>query len=410
MLRAASLSGIRVLDMTQVLAGPFCTLQLADLGAEVIKVEGMAGASREMGFPMQGSDSAGFLALNRNKKSLSLDLKSDAGRDALRKLAAIADVFVENYRPGVTARLGIDFESLSAINPRLVYASISGFGQTGPLAPRPGYDLLAQALSGVMSVTGHPGAPPVKCGLPIGDLTAGLFGAQGILAALLEREQTGRGQYVDTSLLDSLLALSVWESSELWATGHTPDPLGSAHRASAPYQAVQASDGYITVAVNGPAFWERFCTAIGRPELFADERFATNRHRMANIADLVVEIEKVMSGRSVAEWEAIFLEHDVPHAPILDYAQALNSPQAQQREMVVQLQHPVEGTINALGTPVKMSAATGTAWTSAPLLGADTAALLAEVGYSSSDIDELVELSAINCGTPPANPTKEHNG
>jgi crotonobetainyl-CoA:carnitine CoA-transferase CaiB-like acyl-CoA transferase len=245
MLRARSLHGIRVLDMTQVLAGPFCTLQLADLGAEVIKVEGPHGASREMGFGMQGSDSAGFLALNRNKKSLSLDLKTEDGRDALLRLVATADVFVENYRPGVTARLGIDFPSLSEINSRLVYASISGFGQTGPLAPRPGYDLLAQALSGVMSVTGHPGVPPVKCGLPIGDLTAGLFGAQGVLAALLEREQTGRGQHIDTSLLDSLLALSVWESSELWATGGVPEPLGSAHRASAPYQAVQAADGYI---------------------------------------------------------------------------------------------------------------------------------------------------------------------
>lgn len=254
MRRATSLHGVRVLDLTQVLAGPFCTLQLADLGAEVIKVEPLTGATRQMGARLTGSDSAGFLALNRNKKSLSLDLKDAGAHAVLLRLVETADVLVENYRPGVTTRLGIDYDSLSAINPRLVYASISGFGQTGPLAPRPGYDLLAQALSGVMSVTGHPDDDPVKCGLPIGDLTAGLFTAQGIIAALLQRERDGAGQYVETSLLDSLLALSVWESSEHWATGEVPQQLGSGHRASAPYQAIRASDGHLTIAINTPRF------------------------------------------------------------------------------------------------------------------------------------------------------------
>ena len=262
-----ALADIRVLELTQVMAGPFCGQVLADMGADVIKVEPPGGDStrRSLGFRMGGDDTAAFLAVNRNKRSLTLDLKNDAHRAAFHRLARDADVVLENNRPGVAARLGVDYETLRELNPRLVYASISGFGQTGPYAQRPGYDLIAQGLAGVMSVTGEPDGDPVKCGIPIGDLSAGLFCAVGILSALHARERTGRGQYVDTSLFEGALALSIWESAELWATGRVPGKLGSAHRLTAPYQALRTRDGYITVGGNTQKLFERLCAVLGRP-------------------------------------------------------------------------------------------------------------------------------------------------
>ena len=260
-----ALEDIRVLELTQVMAGPFCGQVLADMGADVIKVEPPGGDStrRSLGFRMSGDDTAAFLAVNRNKRSLTLDLKVDAHREAFHRLARDADVVLENNRPGVAARLGVDYETLAQINPRLVYASISGFGQTGPYAQRPGYDLIAQGLAGVMSVTGEPDGNPVKCGIPIGDLSAGLFCAVAILSALHARERTGRGQYVDTSLFEGALALSIWETAELWATGRVPGKLGSAHRLTAPYQALRTGDGYITVGGNNQKLFERLCAAVG---------------------------------------------------------------------------------------------------------------------------------------------------
>ncbi len=263
----SALAGVRVLELSQIMAGPFCGQVLADMGADVVKVEPPSGDStrRSLGFTMQGDDTAAFLAVNRNKRSLVLDLKDPAHQAVLGRLAEGADVLLENNRPGVAARLGADWETLSARNPRLIYASVSGFGQTGPYAQRPGYDLIAQGLSGVMSVTGEPGGDPVKCGIPIGDLSAGLFCAVAILSAVIARERTGRGQRIDTSLFEGALALSIWETAELWATGRVPAPLGSAHRLTAPYQALRTRDGHVTVGGNNQRLWD----LAGGPQLRA---------------------------------------------------------------------------------------------------------------------------------------------
>jgi crotonobetainyl-CoA:carnitine CoA-transferase CaiB-like acyl-CoA transferase len=386
-----ALEDIRVLELTQVMAGPFCGQVLGDMGADVIKVEPPGGDStrRSLGFRMAGDDTAAFLAVNRNKRSLTLDLKLAAHREAFHRLARDADVVLENNRPGVAARLGVDYETLAEINPRLVYASISGFGQTGPYAQRPGYDLIAQGLAGVMSVTGEPDGNPVKCGIPIGDLSAGLFCAVAILSALHARERTGRGQYVDTSLFEGALALSIWETAELWATGRVPGKLGSAHRLTAPYQALRTGDGYITVGGNNQKLFERLCAGVGRPELVDDPRFATNDERMANVAELVAELEAALAARGTDEWVAALVEGGVPCGPIHDYAEVFDDPHTQAREMEVTLEHPVEGTIRALGIPVKLSDTPGAIRRPAPLLGQHTEEVLREAGFASEEIGAL---------------------
>jgi len=390
-----ALDGYRVLDMTQVLAGPYCTMTLADMGADVIKVEGPDRTARRMGFAMKGEDGAAFLALNRNKRSFTVDLKDDDGRQALLDLVATADVFVENYRPGVTTRLGIDFAALSAINPRLVYASISGFGQTGPYAQRPGYDIIAQGMSGIMSVTGAAGGPPMKAGLPLTDLAAGLIAANAVLTALLARERTGTGQHVDTSLFDAALSMSVWESAQVWATGEIPGPLGSAHRGSAPYQALRAADGYLIVAANKPHFWRNLCAVLGRPELEDDPRFATNADRLARLDELVPELEAALAGRTVADWVDTLLAANVPAGPIQDYGQSLADPHTIARGMVQELDHPVEGTLRSLGIPAKLSATPGELRFAAPLQGEHTVELLAELGYDRARIDRLLAQGSV---------------
>ena len=378
----SALSDVRVLELTQVMAGPFCGQVLADMGADVIKVEPPGGDStrRSLGFRMGGDDTAAFLAVNRNKRSLTLDLKQPEHVQAFHRLARDADAVLENNRPGVAARLGVDYETLREVNPRLVYASISGFGQTGPYAQRPGYDLIAQGLAGVMSVTGEPGGNPVKSGIPIGDLSAGLFCAVAILAALHARERTGRGQYIDTSLFEGALALSIWETAELWATGRVPGKLGSAHRLTAPYQALKTADGYITVGGNTQPLFERLCTTIGAPQLAADPRFATNDDRMANVSDLVAELEAALRPRTTDEWVAALVEGGVPCGPIHDYAEVFADEHTQAREMEVTVEHPVEGTIRALGIPVKLSDTPGAIRRPAPLLGQHTEEILREAG------------------------------
>jgi formyl-CoA transferase len=377
------LAGVLVLDLSQVMAGPFCTMLLADLGADVIKIEPpppRAGdLSRSMGgahLRLRGSDNAPFLALNRNKRSVVLDLRSSDDVDRLRALARRADVFVENARPGVMARLGIDHDALAAINPRLVYASISGFGATGPYADRPGFDLIAQGMSGVMSVTGEPDGPPVKCGVPVSDLSAGLFAANGIMAALIARERTGRGQHVETSLFESALAMSVWEATEYFATGTPPRPMGSAHRLNAPYQAFRARDGHLTLAALTPQQWERLCDVLGRAPLATDQRFATNEARMANTRALALEIETALAGETVSTWVERLLAAGVPAGPILDYAQVFADPHTAARDMIWEVEHPVEGTIRVLGSPLKLSDARLAPRRPPPLLGEHTREVL----------------------------------
>jgi formyl-CoA transferase len=383
---------MRVLDLTQVMAGPFCCQLLGDLGADVIKVEppGVGDQSRRsMGFRMQGEDTAAFLAVNRNKRSVTLNLKDDVHRAAFYRLVDTADVMVENFRPGVTKRLGIDYETVRERNPRLIYASISGFGQTGPYALRPGFDLIAQGMSGVMSVTGEPGGAPVKSGIPIGDLSAGLFCAVGILTAYIARGEGGEGQYVDTSLLEGALALSIWESAELWATGNVPQAFGSAHRLTAPYQALRTRDGYITVGGNNTRLWTRLCEALARPDLVDDPRFESNADRMANRPELVRELESALAERGTAEWVEALLDAGVPAGPIHDYKQVFEDPHTQAREMMVEMDHPVEGTIRGLGIPIKMSGTPGSIRRAAPLLGEHNEEVLEEVGLSRDEIAEL---------------------
>jgi formyl-CoA transferase len=378
------LDGVRVVDLTQVMAGPLCTMQLGDFGADVIKVEPPDGdLSRSLGgasLRTRGDDSATFFALNRNKRSIVLNLKLDTDRNVFMALARTADVLVESFRPGVTKRLGVDYDALARTNPRLVYASISGFGQTGPYADRPGFDLIAQGMSGIMSVTGEPNAAPLKCGVPIADLSAGLFAANGILAALIARERTGRGQYLETSLFESALALGVWESTEYWATGVAPQAMGSAHRLSAPYQVFRTQDGHITLAALTPQQWRQMCMVLGREALAADPRFATNHARLTNRPALVQEIEAALATRTTAVWVQQMLAADVPAGPIHNYAQVFDDAHTKARSMVEEIDHPVAGRVRTLGFPVKMSDMPPRVHRAPPLLGEHTDEILRELG------------------------------
>lgn len=393
-----ALENLVVIDLTQVMAGPSCCQLLGDLGADVIKVEpvGTGDTTRgAMGHRMPHGESSAFLAVNRNKRSITIDLKQDEGREAFRRLVRGADVVVENFRPGVTKRLGVDYPVLSEINDRLIYASISGFGQTGPYAGRPGYDLIAQAMSGVMSVTGTPGGEPAKCGIPVADLSAGLYCAVGILTAVIAREQTGRGQYIDTSLYESALALSIWETAELWSTGHVPEPLGSAHRMSAPYQALRTRDGYVTVGANNPRLWQRFCRALDREDLLADPRFESNPDRMARKTELVADLESTLRKRDTAEWVDRLLDAGVPAGPLHDYRQVCDDPHTLARDMVITMRHPAEGEIRGLGIPVKLSDTPGQVRRAAPLLGEHTDEILNGLGYSAPEIEILRGMGAV---------------
>jgi formyl-CoA transferase len=355
---------------------------LADLGADVIKIENPQTGDqtrRSWGYAVHGEDSRAFLALNRNKRSVCLDLKQSEDLASFRRLVESADVVVENFRPGVTKRLGVDYDTLAAINPRLIYASVSGFGQTGPYADRPGYDLIAQAMSGVMSITGTPGGTPVKCGLPVGDLGAGMFCALGIVAAVHARTTTGEGQYVETSLFEAALAMSVWESTEYWATGRVPQPLGSANRMSAPYQALRTKDGYLTLGANNERLWQRLCSALEVPELLTDPRFITNPDRMTNRDELAAALEDRLASAGTDEWVALLLDAGVPAGPIRDYQQVLDEdPHVRARGMVQEVDHPVEGRVRVLGSPVRMSGTPARIRRHPPLLGEHTDEVLGE--------------------------------
>src|SRR5688572_11852652 len=369
------------------MAAPFCTMNLADMGADVIKIEppGEGEPTRQLGAAQKNGHSATFMTMNRGKRGLAVNLKAPEGVEIVRKLAAQCDVFVQNYRPGVVKRLNLDFESLIKVNPRLVYCQISGFGNSGPYASRGGYDLIAQGMSGVISVTGEEDGPPAKSGIPLCDLAAGLFGAYGILCALEHRERTGEGQLVDTSLLEAAMALTVWESAEYWTTGRAPGPMGSAHRLSAPYQALRASDGYFTVGAMNDKLFGALCGVLGRPDLLQNKMFSTRAARLTNRQALIIEIEKNTSKEKRAAWLARLAAAGVPAGPINDYAEALADPHALARRMVVDLVHPGAGDIKALGVPVKLSATPGAVERAAPLLGEHTSEILRELCYSESE-------------------------
>jgi crotonobetainyl-CoA:carnitine CoA-transferase CaiB-like acyl-CoA transferase len=391
------LEGVRVLDASQVMAGPYCCLLLGDMGADVVKIEKPRGGddSRRMGPPFLNGESAAFLAMNRNKRSLGLDLKQPAGQDLFRRLAAGADIVVENYRPGTLDELGLGYASLSAEHPELIYCSISGYGQTGPERERGGFDLVAQGLAGLMSITGHPGQPPVKVGVPITDLNAGMFAAYGVLCAYIHRLQTGRGQWVDTSLLEAGLAYTAWESAIFFATGQAPPPMGSAHRLAAPYQAFRTEDGYLTLGAANQANWEKLVAVVDRPELLADPRFRDNPARTAHAVELAEALEPIFASQPTAEWLARLDAAGVPAGPIHDMAAAYAQPQAQAREMMVTLEHPLAGPVRHIGVPVKLSATPGAIRRPAPTLGQHTDEILRQLGLAADEIAGLRAQGAI---------------
>jgi len=384
-----------VIDCSQVMAGPFCTMLLADLGADVIKVEPPSGDStRQMPGP-GGGESPSYWALNRNKRGMVINLKHQAGVEIVRTLAATADVFVENFRPGVMDSLGLGYPVLAAQHRGLIYASISGFGQHGPYAARGGFDLVAQGMSGIMSVTGDAGLPPMKCGLPITDLGAGLFATYAILAAYAYRQRTGEGQHIDTSLLEAGIALSVWEAAEYWSGRGIPQPMGSAHRMSGPYQAIRCADGYITLGAASQRTWERLCQALGRAELITRPEFATDGDRVRHRRELVPLIEEITRAKPMQHWLDMLEDAGVPCGPILNYAQVFDDPHVRHRGMVQQLDHPVGGRINQLGPPVKLSATPARVRRPAPTFGQHTAEVLGELGYDQAVIKQLAAVGAV---------------
>src|SRR5438067_923806 len=340
MTKSPALAGLRVLDLTQVMAGPFCAMILADLGADVIKIEPPSGDStRQMPGAVAG-DSPSFNAVNRGKRSVVLNLKTAGGRAACARLTQTTDIVIENYRPGVMAALGLDYPTLSAVNRGLIYASISGYGQTGPSRGKGGFDLIAQGVSGIMSVTGEAGGPPVKAGVPLTDLSAGLFAAVGILAAVQARHRSGLGQHVDTSLVDAGVALSVWEATEYFAGGGVPVALGSAHRMNAPYQAIRCADGYITLGAANERLFRRLCDVLGHNEWITTPAFADNASRVAHRAALADRIEAITAQQPRSHWLALLEANDIPCGPINDYAQVFADPQVRARDMVVEVDHP----------------------------------------------------------------------
>lgn len=361
---------------------------LADMGAEVVKVE-RPGAGDEMrrSPPFANGESVPFLTLNRGKKSLTLNLKDPRGLEAARRLARRSDVLVENFRPGTLDRLGLGPAALRAEDPRLIVCSISGFGQTGPYRERGGFDLIAQAMGGLMSVTGEPGRPPAKCGFPVSDLGAGMWGAIGVLLAVIARERSGQGQHVDTSLLEVPVAWSVWQAAWYFAAGQVSGPLGSAHPGAAPYQAFQAQDGAWLVIGAGPQhLWERLCRLLGVERLLADPRFATNADRVVHRAELEEELAKAVSTRPAASWIEALEAEGIPAGPVNAIDQVFADPQVLHREMVLEEEHPTVGRHRLLGIPVKLSLTPGRVRAPAPTLGQHTEEILPRLGYSAEEL------------------------
>ena len=390
--RPLPLAGVKVLDVCQVMAGPFACMLLADLGADVIKIEPPKGGDQtrgSMGFKMKGDDSLGFLNMNRNKRSVALNLKSEAGKSVLLKLVKDADILVENYRPGAMRRLGLGYEVLKDINPRLVYTSISGFGQTGPWADRPGFDLMAQAMSGVMSVTGYPGGKPVKAGVPVADIGCALFAVYGTLSAYIGAKATGQGQHVDAALFDAAMAFSVWDICDYWGTGVEPQPLGTSNKMTAPYQAMACSDGYFVMGANNQKLWHKLCTLLGRTELLEDARFTTISNRLAHRAALEEELERSFRQHPKDYWVSTLLEAGIPAGPILTYPEAFGSEHAKARNMRMEIDHPVEGKVPNIGFPVKLSGTPQQVRRHPPLLGEHNEEVLAELGIGAQERAKL---------------------
>ncbi|HEX9903430.1 MAG TPA: CoA transferase [Propylenella sp.] len=389
------LEGMRVIELAHIMAGPVCGLMLADMGADVIKVEKPEGDdSRRFLPPDVNGESAAFMMLNRNKRGIVLDLKRDRDREIARRLLRTADVVIENYRRGTMERLGLGYDVLRADNPGLIYCEVSGFGRSGPYADRGGFDLIAQGMSGLMSITGEaPDRPPVKVGAPVTDITAGILAALGVCAAYARRLQTGEGQRVDTSLFEAGIVHTYWQSAIALATGRSPGPMGSAHPLNAPYQAFATSDGWLNVGAANQKNWERLVGAVGAPELLDDPRFSSNRRRMENLAELVERLAPVFRSRPTGEWLKVLEEAEVPAGPVLSISAMHADPQTVARGMVVEVDHPVAGATRAIGLPIKFSGTPGAVHRPAPLLGQHTSEVLAELGYTDIDPERRTDTS-----------------
>jgi crotonobetainyl-CoA:carnitine CoA-transferase CaiB-like acyl-CoA transferase len=400
------LAGLKVIDLTRVLAGPYVTQLLGDLGAEILKIEPPGGDDTRK-FPphLEGGESHYFLAPNRHKKSVVLDLKKPEGAQLLRELASRADILVENYRPGVMDRLGLSYESLAALNPRLIYCAVSGFGLDGPLRDLPSFDAVTQALTGAMSLNGARGEAPVKIGLPVGDLVAGVFGPLGILSALHERHATGRGRLVDVSLYDGVLGMLEVLSQLAFITGRNPQPMGSEHPNLVPYNTYAAADGSIIVAALSDVFWRNLCDALELAALRDDAGLASNEGRRDRRDEVDAAVGARIATQPVEHWVRLLREHDVPHAPVLGVREALAHPHAQARNMVVTAPHPTEGTVTMVGRSIKFPGAPQEPLRAPPVYGQHTAEVLAsELGLGAEGIERLAAAGVIACGSKAQEP------
>ena len=391
------LTGIRVIELAQIMAGPTCGLLLADMGADVIKVEKLPGGddTRSYTEPSIDGESAAFMMLNRNKRGMAVNLKTPGGIEVIKRLLANADVVTENYRKGTLEKFGLGYESLKALNPRIVYAAISGYGRDGPYADKPGFDLVAQGFSGVMSFTGEPGRPPVKSGTSIADINAGILAALGVVSALFVRERTGKGQYVETSLMEAAVHQTFWQMAIYLATGKNPGPTGSAHLLTAPYQAFPTADGWIIIGGANQSNWERIARTIGRPDLIEDRRFRTNGDRMQNLTALEPLIAERTRTKPSAEWVAAFEAAGVPIGPINKIGDMVEDPQVKAREMVVEVEHARLGLMRTMGFPLKFSDTPGKVERAAPTIGQHTDEVLREIGYDAARIAELRKSGAV---------------